>query len=206
MSSKEKILEAAIKVFAEKGRFGAKMEEIAAAAGLNKAMVYYTFQNKDNLYLEVMKVIISDMIGEGLTHFENEIEPKSSYKDGMISHIDFMLENFTGNPSRTKILVDSLANGSAEFSVAVNYCLDHYGRDKTRMLINYIEQGKRNGAFRDIDAEHVFISIIGMVAIFFMAPHIGEMMNIQVGDPEAFFARRKRSIVDMLFNGILAKK
>ncbi|MCK4966429.1 helix-turn-helix transcriptional regulator, partial [bacterium] len=38
--TKEKIIQAAVEVFAEKGKHGARMEEIAGRAGVNKSMLY----------------------------------------------------------------------------------------------------------------------------------------------------------------------
>jgi len=45
-----KILAAAGEVFRAKGRDGAKMQEIADAAGINKAMLHYYFRSKDQLF------------------------------------------------------------------------------------------------------------------------------------------------------------
>ena len=47
---KEKILIEAIKVFIEKGKYGARMQEIADKAEINKAMLHYYFTDKDTLY------------------------------------------------------------------------------------------------------------------------------------------------------------
>lgn len=60
MKTRDRILNAAIPVFARKGRHGAHMEEIAALAHINKAMIYYIFHNKDELYLEVLKFVFNE--------------------------------------------------------------------------------------------------------------------------------------------------
>ena len=48
------ILDAAAKVFAEKGYDGARVDEIAAEAGMNKAMLYYRIGDKEELYRRVV--------------------------------------------------------------------------------------------------------------------------------------------------------
>ncbi len=53
-NSKYKILKAARKVFAEKGYEGARVDEIAREAGINKAMLYYYFNSKENILREVI--------------------------------------------------------------------------------------------------------------------------------------------------------
>ncbi len=54
--TKEKILQTAISIFREKGKDGAKMQEIADGAGINKAMLHYYFSSKDQLFQEVFKI------------------------------------------------------------------------------------------------------------------------------------------------------
>ncbi len=53
--TQEKILEAATQVFSEKGFCGARVDEIAARAKVNKAMLYYYFENKEKLLEELIK-------------------------------------------------------------------------------------------------------------------------------------------------------
>ncbi|MFB0515362.1 MAG: TetR/AcrR family transcriptional regulator [Candidatus Neomarinimicrobiota bacterium] len=54
LENRQRILEAAEVVFAEKGFDGANMREIAAAAGVNKFMLYYHFENKESLFEAVL--------------------------------------------------------------------------------------------------------------------------------------------------------
>jgi AcrR family transcriptional regulator len=57
-----KILETAEKVFAEKGFDGARVDEIAKLAGVNKALIYYYFESKDKLLEELFKNYINRTI------------------------------------------------------------------------------------------------------------------------------------------------
>lgn len=59
-NTQSKILTAAIAVFSERGRDGAKMQEIADYAGINKAMLHYYFRSKDLLFEEVFKLTFID--------------------------------------------------------------------------------------------------------------------------------------------------
>ena len=49
-STEERILEAAKKVFVQKGMAGARMQDIADEAGINKALLHYYFSNKEKLF------------------------------------------------------------------------------------------------------------------------------------------------------------
>ena len=57
--SRQRVFAAAAKEFATRGYAGANMDRIARAARLNKAMIYYHFKNKAELYRE----ILHDMFG-----------------------------------------------------------------------------------------------------------------------------------------------
>ena len=49
-STEDKILEAATNVFVSKGMEGARMQEIADKAGINKALLHYYFRSKEHLF------------------------------------------------------------------------------------------------------------------------------------------------------------
>jgi len=52
--TRQKIIAAALEEFATRGKQGARIDRIAKNAGVNKAMIYYHFDSKDSLYLEVV--------------------------------------------------------------------------------------------------------------------------------------------------------
>ena len=55
--TEEKIFEAATDVFVEKGMDGARMQDIADKAGINKALLHYYFRTKDKLFNAVFEMI-----------------------------------------------------------------------------------------------------------------------------------------------------
>lgn len=62
VATKERILNAARELFAEKGYDGASMADIAKRAGVNKALTFYYFENKHNLLIELMKKAGKEML------------------------------------------------------------------------------------------------------------------------------------------------
>ena len=55
LNTEQKILLAAKKIFVEKGLEGARMQEIANEAGINKALLHYYFRSKDKLFEGVFR-------------------------------------------------------------------------------------------------------------------------------------------------------
>jgi len=77
-NTEEKILIAARQVFIEKGLAGARMQDIADRAEINKAMLHYYFKNKDMLF----EVIFRETAGKLFPHFEKLMESLYTYGTG----------------------------------------------------------------------------------------------------------------------------
>jgi len=65
-SSKDRILRAALSIFARKSFEGSRVDEIAHAAGVNKALIYYYFKSKD----EILEALFQDAIEDFSRHVE----------------------------------------------------------------------------------------------------------------------------------------
>jgi len=53
--TRQRILDAALREFSASGFAGARMDRIATAASVNKALIYYYFDSKENLYAAVLE-------------------------------------------------------------------------------------------------------------------------------------------------------
>ena len=62
VSTEQKIREAARKVFQAKGMHGARMQDIADTAGINKALLHYYFRSKDQLFEAIFKEALQQLI------------------------------------------------------------------------------------------------------------------------------------------------
>src|SRR5690348_15318513 len=61
-STEDKILAAAKKIFLKKGMAGARMQDIADEAGINKAMLHYYFRSKDKLFEQIFTEVASHFL------------------------------------------------------------------------------------------------------------------------------------------------
>jgi TetR/AcrR family transcriptional regulator len=204
MKTRDKIINAALPVFAKKGRHGAHMEAIAAHAHINKAMIYYIFHSKDELYFELLKFVLEKAF-ESFTKITNEdIKKCNNYKALLAKYINIQIEFFQENRDYTKILVDAISNGSKEIPLIVNYLKNiHKNNDPIYLLKELINKGIAEKAIRDIDTDQLVISIIGMIQIYFFSNSLSETLDIQIKDESAFIESRRNSIVDLVLNGII---
>src|SRR5271157_5694418 len=75
--TREAILEAAERIFGDEGLAGARTEAIAAAAGVNKALLYYYFGSKDGLYRAVLEGYLADFNRQALEVLSSECSARS---------------------------------------------------------------------------------------------------------------------------------
>jgi AcrR family transcriptional regulator len=61
--TKKKILEIAEMIFSEKGYDGTSIQDISTAAGVNKALIYYHFKNKQDIIDSLFKQTVDEMFG-----------------------------------------------------------------------------------------------------------------------------------------------
>ena len=67
-ATRKKLLTAARREFASHGLAGARVDEIAARAGVNKQLVYHYFGDKDALYLAVLEWVYEEIREIGRAH------------------------------------------------------------------------------------------------------------------------------------------
>jgi TetR/AcrR family transcriptional regulator len=202
--SKIKIIDAAIEAFAEKGKFGAGMEEIAALAGVNKAMVYYYFSTKENLYKEVVQKIQAAhfmLIANKIDHImSQDISPKAKLVESIKAHFDAVSMNI----NYTRILLEALVNNPEYIHQAMESLLKEPHAKLHRSLERILNEGIDANLFRKIDPLQTQISIMGMNLIFFIGKPIGQaMLDCPCEDEGKFLEQRLNCVIDLVLNGIM---
>jgi len=116
--TEEKIFEAATDVFVEKGMDGARMQDIASLAGINKALLHYYFRTKDQLFNKVFEMIAGRMIAKFSPVFDEKLTLEEKIRFFYKAHIQFMQDNprlpgfilneINRNPARIKKLLKNI--------------------------------------------------------------------------------------------------
>ena len=119
--TEEKIFEAATDVFVEKGMDGARMQDIATHAGINKALLHYYFRTKDQLFNKVFEKIAGRMFSKFSPVFDKNLSLEEKIRFFFNAHISFLRDNprlpgfilneINRNPSRIKKLLSTIEFG-----------------------------------------------------------------------------------------------
>jgi len=87
------IFEAAKDVFTEKGFDGARMQEIAEKASINKALLHYYYRTKEKLFNAIFERVFGDFIPKVTGMFETDAPLVDKIKFFVEHYIDFILKN-----------------------------------------------------------------------------------------------------------------
>lgn len=114
-STLDKILDAATEVFAREGFAGAKVEEIARTAKVNKAALYYHVGNKEQLYERVLV----DNLSRAASSLEQSIMRAENARQGLELLVNGLAEFFMATPLMPRIMVQEIARGGDRLSLRV---------------------------------------------------------------------------------------
>lgn len=91
--TEEKIFEAATEVFIEKGMDGARMQDIANQAGINKALLHYYYRTKEKLFTAVFEMIARKLFAKFAPVFNENLSLEQKIRFFFREHISFLQEN-----------------------------------------------------------------------------------------------------------------
>jgi TetR/AcrR family transcriptional regulator len=116
--TEEKIFDAATEVFVDKGMDGARMQDIATHAGINKALLHYYFRTKDQLFNAVFEMIARKVLKKFAPVFDENLSLEEKIRFFFREHIAFLQENpklpgfilneINRNPARIKKLLNNI--------------------------------------------------------------------------------------------------
>jgi len=158
-ATREAILEAAEGIFADEGLEGARTDAIAAAAGVNKALLYYYFRSKKGLYRAVLEDYSADFNRQALEVLSSEGSASSVLLRYINLHFDFIAAHRHHGPLFQRMLM-------ADEKTYVRLAREQ-GLPRLKALLKVIERGMRTGEFRRMDSIHAVISLVSLIVFFF---------------------------------------
>ena len=194
--TKQKILKAATNQFSQKGLYGARIDEIAAEAQINKRMLYEYFGNKESLYAHVLENVYQDLNEEEDLVFSGN----GDYEEALRSIIATYFRFLSNHPEFVRMLMwENLEQGS-------HLKLDAFGGIRDVMVVsisNLIEKGKAIGRIRaEVDEKQVILTLISCSFNYFSNIHtLSRLLHMDLSSPESIEARIAH-VTDMVLDYI----
>ncbi|MDP3432263.1 MAG: TetR/AcrR family transcriptional regulator, partial [Bacteroidota bacterium] len=198
-STEDKILEAAKNVFVTKGMDGARMQEIADEAGINKALLHYYFRSKERLFEAIFSGIIKMAFPKimGIVQSDSGIVTKieqvvDAYIDLLIKHPfipGFVMKELNRDPSGL-------------FKMVVKFGLN------PQIVFDQIQEAMDRGEIIKMKPQHLAINILSMCIFPFAARPILSFVVFK-DDPkalEAFYTERAEVIKKFVIDAIVIRE
>ncbi len=197
--TKTRILDTAANLFGEYGKAAVSTTRIAKEAGINKAMIFYYFGSKDDLYLAAVRKLTGELFTL-LSERLNAVEPGLPVIEMFVrTHVGYLIEH----PALVKLLVRELLSGGVGPQNTMSAVLHNIEGIRTR-FVSSLEIAIERGDIRHVDPIHTILNIISMdVFVFVGKPLINAMFNET--DMNRIIDERADHILDLLMNGLRAK-
>jgi AcrR family transcriptional regulator len=194
VNTEQKILTAAKTVFHRRGFEGARMQEIADEAGVNKALLHYYFRSKEILFEAVFEDAFSQLMARMKSIFLSEeplqgkIETFIDYYINFLSHHSFLpifiLNSMHTRPEQLKTLM-----GKVDLSPA--------------QLLQHIARQAKAEHNLTLDPFHLYVNVLSLCIFPVLArPVIQTIFGKKEEDMKDFFEERKRLVPEFVINAI----
>ncbi len=189
------ILEAAKNVFQSKGMDGARMQEIADKAGINKAMLHYYYRSKQLLFEAVFKNAFSLLAPQlnAILNDDSSIEEK--IRNFSSNYISFIIKH----PYLPNFIIQEL-NRNPEFVLKLK---EDKRFPNLKKFKKQIENDVKNGLIKPISAEQLFINILALNIFPFVAkPLVMAFTNTDDKAYKRLMEDRKTEVTNFIINSI----
>lgn len=194
--TKQDILAAALSEFARAGKDGARMQDIADRAGINKAMLHYYFRSKDGLYEEVLQTVMTSFM-KAISH---AIEPGRPFQEQLRGLISTYVHQHAAQPEVSKLWMQENLNGAP---VASAFMASSSGNEGPKRVFAWLKESADRGFIRPVDPVQFMMSFIGSVVIYMIAlPTFAAFRPELLTDPEAHIEARIDHLFELFYNGM----
>lgn len=188
---------AAIQEFASKGFAGARVDEMAAIAGVNKQLVYHYFGNKQGLYLVALETVYAQIREKEQQLSLSLLSPG----EAMAALIGFSFDYLAEHPEFIALLTDENRNKGEHLVGSERLKTMH--SPLIEMLEATLQRGVEAGVFRnDMDATNLYISMAGVSYFFFSNNHTLSAMFSKALDTPSALLQRRRHVINFVLNAL----
>ena len=185
LSTEDKILLAASKVFTEKGFSGTRTRDIAEEAGINLALLNYYFRTKEKLFEQVMKVKIVLLFGQIIPIVTNE---KTTLEEKIDLASVKYFEILSKNPNLPIFILSEIQKKTSDIKsiLPVDKVL------KNSFIIKQIQERKP-----ELNPFHILLNFLSMTAFPFVVKPILQTFDLMNDDEFQQFVEERKTLVPL---------
>jgi AcrR family transcriptional regulator len=195
-STEEKILAAAKKVFISKGMSGARMQDIADEAGINKALLHYYFRNKEKLFEVIFLEAAQKLFPAIIVVFESDIPLFQKLERFCEEYITVMSEN----PYLPLFVLNEINQDPETFLTKI------WGKQnlpRPKKFLEQIEKEIKKGTIKRVSPLQLLMNLISMTIFPFVAKSMFQF-NLHLDELQfrTIMEQRKKEIPKFIIDSI----
>ncbi len=199
-ASRRAILQAALVAFAQEGIAGARMDAIAAAAGVNKALLYYYFRDKEALYGAVLDDFFVRLLARVTAALDGTGPAGERLLTYARAHFDCIAESF----HYARLFQGELMSAGRGKPSHLTRVVERYIRPISVRLIAVLQEGIASGEFRNVDALQFAPSIAGMIVHYFVVAPVARKLFARDPFSPAALQQRRAAVLDFIAAALFA--
>lgn len=190
-NTEKKILDAAKTVFERKGMYGARMQEIADEAGINKALLHYYYRSKEKLFDAVFVGAFKEFFPNLMQLLESDMDVTERLEKIVDHYVNLM----HSNPFLPVFIITEVNRDAFR----IKELMSNAGMNP-KVIIHKVQQLQNQGHLPNIDPRHIIVNLISMTVF----PHLSRpLLQPMMFDDDKkaydnFLAERKGVIMKMI--------
>jgi TetR/AcrR family transcriptional regulator len=194
-ASRNSILNAALMEFAQEGLAGARMDAIAHTAGVNKALLYYYFRDKDSLYGAILDRFFAQLLERVMAVCDQPGTAGERFLSYARTHFDAIAES----PYYARIFMGELMSKTRGGSPHFDRLFAEYLRPIGDRVLVLLDEGISSAEFRPVDPNQFLPSAIGSIVHYFLtAPLREKFMPERYASGGQAIAERRAAVLDFI--------
>jgi len=192
--TRSRILDSALAEFAAHGLAGARTDRIAQSAGVNKALLYYYFESKENLYIAALEMISAKIRDRTLAVYSLDCSAGERVLRSALEHFDRILtqHEFQGLMQQEMI---RLHKGE---STALSVLIKRVFAPVMTMYQAMVLEGIESGELIAVDWMQIHLASLGANVFYFLSAPVWRLLSsAEPFTPQALALRRK-ALVEFL--------
>ncbi|MFC1531279.1 TetR/AcrR family transcriptional regulator [Gemmatimonadota bacterium] len=201
VDAETRIFDAALRVFARKGKDGARLQEIADEAGIHRPLLHYYFRTKQQLY----EAVAERMFNQFLATFDAPAEG-GSFADTLRAFIEHYVESVREHPHAAMWMVTENMAGNPVLGEMLTRAFATEGSPQ-RAMVEAIERAIETGEIRPVDPRQLLLTVVSACVFFFVTLPTVKMMNpLAEEDFDAYVEQRKKHVFEVVYYGLASRE
>lgn len=196
-STEEKILAAAKKIFMRDGFQGARMDDIADEADVNKALLHYYFRTKRKLF----DIIFQETKGKMLPRVKEIFESDMPFFEKIEKFVHNYFDLLSENPALPLFIVNEVHKDPRKFAEQSGFL--EIVRPTMMIFVQHLNEEIEQGRVKQIAPMHLLMNIMSMCIFSFLGKPMFQMMaNMDELQYQFFLQQRKEEVVRFIIAAI----